>query len=86
MRITDFMDENNTLVTRDKIKNLKLVGARVLFVLCDKDAKAIKSANAIAKVEAKKYNQVSVADMLKAKKVIFCESALNNFTGKKAGK
>jgi len=65
------------------IKLLKLSNARVLFVFGDKDAKAIKAAGNIAKVEAKKYNQVSVADLLKAKKVIFTETGLDKFIGGK---
>ena len=68
------------------IKLNKLTGTRVLFAFCDKDAKAAKAANNIYKVEAKKWNQVSVTDMLKAKKIIFCAHALEAFAGIKGGK
>ena len=70
------------------IKLLKLTGKRVLFVFCDKDAPAVKSVKNIKNVEAKKWNQVSAADLLKAKNVIFCAHGLDAFLGlnKKEGK
>lgn len=65
------------------IKQLKLVNQRLLFILCDSDAKAIKAIQNISKIEAKKWNQVSVADMVKAKKLIFCVHGLDAFLGGK---
>lgn len=61
------------------IKLNKLTGTRVLFAFCNKDAGAIKACSNINKVVAKLANQVSVTDMLKAKKVIFCQHGLEAF-------
>ena len=65
------------------IKLNKLTGMRVLFAFCAKDAKAVKAASNIKKVVAKLATQVSVTDMLKAKKVIFCAHGLDAFIGGK---
>lgn len=63
------------------IKQLKIINQRLLFVVCDNDAIAIKAIRNINKVEAKKWNQVSVADITKARKLIFCIHALDAFLG-----
>ena len=81
--LKDGLDSTKTKNYVNFIKQLKLVNQRLLFILCDNDAKIIKVVQNINKVIAKKWNQVSVADIIKAKKLIFCIHGLDAFIGGK---
>lgn len=79
----DMMKITKTKDFANFIKLLKLDGKYLLFVLCDKGEKVIKTLKNIQKVDAKKWNQVSTYDLLKAKKIIFSQNALDSFLGGK---
>lgn len=90
VRAKDIIVLDNAAVEKAKtkdfaslIKNLKLKNTRMLFVFCEKHAKAIKFVRNMNKVEAKLATQVSAYDILKAKKVIFCANAANKILGGK---
>lgn len=90
VRAKDLIVLDNAAVEKAKtkdfanlIKILKLKNTRVLFIFCEKHAKAIKFVRNMNKVEAKVANQVSAYDILKAKKVIFCANAANKILGGK---
>ncbi len=90
VRAKDLIVLDNAAVEKAKtkdfanlIKILKLKNTRVLFIFCEKHAKAIKFVRNMNKVEAKLANQVSAYDILKAKKVIFCANAANKILGGK---
>lgn len=90
VRVKDLIVLDNAAVEKAKtkdfaklLKTLKLTDTRVLFVFCEKHAKAIKCVRNMKKVEAKLATQVSAYDILKAKKVIFCANAANKILGGK---
>ena len=60
------------------LKSLNLDGQKVLFALNDgKSALALASRN-IKNLEVKQYNQVSVKDLLKAKKIVYQNKGIEN--------
>lgn len=67
------------------IKLLKAKNTRVLFVFNNEEKKNVKFAQNINKVDAKLANQVSVLDLLKAKKVIFQAKGFEACTKKLLG-
>ena len=90
MQANDIIVIKNEAVAKAKTKDyanllkiLKLANARVLFVFCGQHKNAVRSARNIKKVEAKLFNQVSVSDIMVAKKIIFCETAANKLLGGK---
>lgn len=90
MQGNDIIVVSNAAVEKAKTKDfanllklLKLTGKRVLFVFCKKHAKAVLATRNIAKADAKLFNQVSVSDIMLAKKIIFCENAINTMLGGK---
>lgn len=90
VRAKDLIVLDNAAVEKAKtkdfaklLKTLKLNDKRVLFIFCEKHAKALKFVRNMKKVEAKLVNQVSAYDILKAKKVIFCANAANKILGGK---
>ena len=90
VRAKDIIVLDNAAVEKAKTKDftklrklLKLNDKRVLFVFCPKHKKAIMCTRNMNKADAKLVNQVSVVDILKAKKVIMCANAANTMLGGK---
>ncbi|XQP55733.1 MAG: 50S ribosomal protein L4 [Mycoplasmoidaceae bacterium] len=89
-RVKDIIILDNAAVEKAKtkdyaklLKTLKIADKRILFVFCPKHKKAIMSTRNINKADAKLVEQVSVVDILKAKKLIFCANAAKAMLGGK---
>ncbi|MCQ2957224.1 MAG: 50S ribosomal protein L4 [Mycoplasmoidaceae bacterium] len=89
-RVKDIIILDNAAVEKAKtkdyaklLKTLKITDKRTLFVFCPKHKKAIMFTRNINKADAKLVEQVSVVDILKAKKLIFCANAAKAMLGGK---
>lgn len=71
------LDKPSTKSIVNMVKKAKLENTSILFVLNDEGDNIIKSCNNVQLFEAKKWNQLSVRDMLKYKKVIFQEDIMS---------
>lgn len=90
VRAKDIIVLDNAAVEKAKAKDfskfrklLKLCDKRILFVFCPKHKKAVMHTRNMNKADAKLVNQVSVVDILRAKKVIMCANAANTILGGK---
>ena len=75
------LDKPSTKSIVNMVKKAKLENTSILFVLNDESDNMIKSCNNVELFEAKKWNQLSVRDILKYKKVIFQEDIISKLEG-----
>jgi len=68
------------------LKALKFTGMRVLFIFNDKEIACVKKCANIAKVDAKGANQVSVYDLMVAKKIVIQAGAMDQLAKRLGGK